>query len=69
VNNGDKWMEVCSISRRIDFPSKFRYQAKNEVKEKDLMVVEIAIGLDRCIYNRQRREELTTNGKLVVSFN
>ena len=40
----------------IDFPSKFKYSTKNEVKEKDLLVVEIAIGLDRMIYNRIQRE-------------
>ena len=40
VNNGDKWMEVCSMSRRTDFG--------------DLLVMEIAIGLDRCVYNFER---------------
>lgn len=35
-------MEVCSISRRIDFTHKFN--------NKDLSVLEIAIGLDRCLY-------------------
>lgn len=52
VNNGDKWMEICSISRRTDFPSKYRFQSKSEWKEKDLLVLEVAIGLDRCVYNR-----------------
>lgn len=51
VFNGDKWMEVCSISRRTDFPEKARFQGKNGVVEKDLLVLEVAIGLDRCIYN------------------
>lgn len=53
VNNGDKHMEVCSISLRTDFPSKARFQTKNGLVEKDLLVVEIAIGLDRIIYNWQ----------------
>jgi glycyl-tRNA synthetase len=66
VYNGDKWMEVCSISRRTDFPSKFRYQAKTEIKEKDLVVVEIAIGLDRCVYNRIKREEMVEDGDLIT---
>ncbi|MCK9532515.1 MAG: hypothetical protein M0R77_18540 [Gammaproteobacteria bacterium] len=52
VFNGDKYMEVCSISRRTDFPTKARFQTKKGLVEKDLMVLEIAIGLDRVIYNR-----------------
>ena len=51
VDNGDKWMEVCSISRRTDFPEKARFQTKGKIVEKDLLVLEVAIGLDRCIYN------------------
>lgn len=54
VDNGDKWMEVCSISRRTDFPSKARFPGKGGViVEKDLLVLEVAIGLDRCVYNWQ----------------
>jgi len=54
VDNGDKWMEVCSISRRTDFPQKARFANKrNEIVEKDILVLEIAIGLDRCVYNWQ----------------
>ena len=54
VDNGDKWMEVCSISRRTDFPQKARFaNRKNEIVEKDVLVLEIAIGLDRCVYNWQ----------------
>ena len=52
VYNGDKYMEVCSISRRTDFPTKAKFQTKKGLVEKDLMVLEIAIGLDRVIYNR-----------------
>lgn len=37
-----KWMEICSISRRND--AKFKYN------NKDLKVLEIAIGLDRCVH-------------------
>lgn len=52
VDNGDKWMEICSISRRTDFPQRYRFAGKkNEVQEKDVLVLEIAIGLDRCLYN------------------
>ena len=51
VWNEDKWMEICSISKRKDFTKKAVFQAKNKVVEKDLLVLEIAIGLDRLIYN------------------
>jgi len=57
VYNNDKWMEVCSISKRIDFDHKARISFKNKVIEKDLLVLEIAVGLDRCVYNYMRRIE------------
>lgn len=50
VNTGERWMEVCSISKRKDFPIKNRYQnKKKEWVETDVFVLEIAIGLDRCV--------------------
>jgi glycyl-tRNA synthetase len=51
VDNGDKWMEVCSISRRTDFPQKLTFQGKKGTVEKDALVLEVAIGLDRVVYN------------------
>jgi glycyl-tRNA synthetase len=51
VDNGFKWMEVCSISRRTDFPQKFVSQSKGVTREHDVLVLEIAIGLDRCLHN------------------
>jgi glycyl-tRNA synthetase len=52
VWNGDKWMEIASISRRTDFPDRTRHVAKDgSVVEQDILVLEIAIGLDRCVYN------------------
>lgn len=52
VDNGDKWMEVCSVSRRADFPQRYRAPARKGVAvEHDVLVLEIAIGLDRCVYN------------------
>lgn len=51
VWNGDKWMEVCSISKRTDFPDKLRFQGKKDLIEKDALVLEVALGLDRCVYN------------------
>lgn len=38
VDNGDKWMEICSISLRNDFDSNH-------------LVLEIAFGLDRLLHN------------------
>lgn len=55
VHNGDKWMEVCSISLRKDFPIKAKFQSKKKEVEKDLLVLEVAIGLDRCVYNYNQR--------------
>jgi glycyl-tRNA synthetase len=52
VDTGERWMEVCSISRRTDFPIRNRYQGKKGIVETDIMVLEIAIGLDRCVYAR-----------------
>jgi glycyl-tRNA synthetase len=51
VNNKDKWMEVCSISVRKDFDKNAIFQIKNKVIEKELLVLEIAFGLDRLVYN------------------
>lgn len=51
VDNGDKWMEVCSISRRTDFPQKASFATRKGVVEKDLLVLEVAVGLDRVLYN------------------
>jgi glycyl-tRNA synthetase len=55
VWNGDKWMEICSISRRTDFPQKAVFQSKSTTVEKDIFVLEVAIGLDRCVYNARKR--------------
>lgn len=51
VNNGDKWMEICSISKRKDFPQTVKFNTKKGTIEKEMTVLEIAIGLDRCVYN------------------
>jgi len=55
VDNGDKWMEVCSMSTRLDFPMKAQIFTKKGVIKKDLLVFEVAIGLDRCVYNFEQR--------------
>lgn len=52
VQNPDKWMEVCSISLRTDFPTTWKTTNKQkEPVEFPLKVLEIAIGLDRCVHN------------------
>ena len=55
VWNEDKWMEICSISKRKDFTKKAVFTIKNKFIEKELVVLEIAIGLDRCVYNYNER--------------
>ena len=49
VEEDDRWMEVCSISRRTDFPQTVSVTTKKETVEKEVLVLEIAIGLDRCV--------------------
>lgn len=48
VQNDDKWMELVSISLRNDVP----FEAVFNGKVKSLLNLEIAIGLDRCVYNK-----------------
>jgi glycyl-tRNA synthetase len=62
VWNGDKWMEICSISKRIDFPHKAQFQGKSGITEKDVFVLEVAIGLDRCVYNFFKKQDALNNG-------
>ena len=54
-----RWMEVCSISKRTDFPIKNRpFKTKTgEWRETDVHVLEIAIGLDRCVRARMVADE------------
>ena len=66
VWNEDKWMEVCSMSLRNDFPDPFRF--KN--KEVACKVLEIATSPDRLTYCWQRRREaskLSFSNELLVS--
>ena len=51
VLNSDKWMEICSISKRTDFPQTVKFQVKDKQIEKEVYVLEIAIGPDRLVYN------------------
>ena len=51
VENGDKWMEICSISVRNDFDDAH-------------LVLEIAFGLDRLLYNFHKNCETTVSNFL-----
>ena len=59
VHNGYQWMEVCSTSRRKDFPQKLVVSGKKGNTEKDALVLEIAIGLDRLLYCSQKNSIFT----------
>lgn len=54
VYNADKWMEICSVSLRKDFP--INPLIKN--KPTECYVLEIATGVDRLIYNIQQRQKV-----------
>lgn len=50
VDCGHRWMEVCSISVRTDFPIRYEYaNKKGEMKSTGVKVLEIAIGMDRVV--------------------
>ncbi len=55
VNNGDKWMEISSISLRNDFPIKPIIKNKSI----DVLNLEIAIGIDRLLYNYMLQSDVT----------
>lgn len=50
VQNNHKWMEVCSVSLRNDF--KYPYKINN--KDCEFLVLEIALGTDRLLYNLEQ---------------
>src|SRR5439155_286080 len=54
VFNGDKWMEISSISLREDF----LFEPIIRSKRVKCLVLEIAIGPDRIIYNINQRKEV-----------
>ena len=57
VWNEDKWMELCSVSKRKDFTKKAIFTTKNKTFEKDLLVLEIATSSDRVLYNYNKKRE------------
>lgn len=58
----DRWMEVASISKRNDFPGTYIFSSAKGATEKNLLNVEVAIGLDRCVYCIKRRCEDAVGG-------
>lgn len=54
-DHDEAWMEVCSISKRTDFPVTAKFQTKKGEVEKNLIVLEVAIGLDRCVHLMNQR--------------
>lgn len=51
VDLGYKWMEMCSCSVRTDFKEKVSFTTSSgKVVEKGLKVLEVAFGIDRCVY-------------------
>ena len=55
--NSQKWMEVCSISKRIDFPDSARLPSKAACPEREILVCEIATSPDRQHYCKQLWKE------------
>jgi glycyl-tRNA synthetase len=54
----DRWTEVASISSRTDFGAKYALTLRDsKVKEIDLLVLEIALGLDRLTVVSLNREK------------
>lgn len=47
--NGDRWVEVCSVSVRDDFDKPAVFATKKSTVTKKLLVLEIAIGLCRSV--------------------
>ena len=60
VWNEDKWMEVCSVSLRKDF----KYQPIIKNKPIACYVLEIALGIERLIYNISQRDKVFPNLKV-----
>jgi glycyl-tRNA synthetase len=65
VFNSDKWMEVCSVSLRKDF----KYQPIIKSKPVSCYVLEIALGIERLIYNIQQREQVFSELKVENCLN
>jgi glycyl-tRNA synthetase len=48
----DRWMEIASASIRTDFPGTYTFTTNKGSVEKTLKVFELAVGVDRIVYQR-----------------
>jgi len=49
---GQRWMEIASASIRTDFPGTYTFTTNKGSVEKNLKVFELAVGVDRIVYQR-----------------
>lgn len=47
-----RWMEIASASIRTDFPGTYLFKTNKGTTEKALKVFELAVGVDRIVYQR-----------------
>ena len=59
VWNSEKWMEICSISKRLDFPVSYVLSKKADV-QREALVCEVATSPDRQYYCLERWQEAWT---------
>ncbi len=52
-----KWMELCSISKRVDFPDAVRLPPKPNAPAREILVLEIATSPDRILHCREHWRE------------
>lgn len=48
----ERWMEIASASIRTDFPGTYTFKSNKGAVEKRLKVFELAVGVDRIVYQR-----------------
>lgn len=59
VWNSEKWMEICSISKRLDFPASYVLSKKADTT-REALVCEVATSPDRQYYCLERWQEAWT---------
>lgn len=50
VWNSQKWMEICSVSKRLDFPESIRLPIKPNQPPREILVLEVATSPDRQLH-------------------
>ncbi len=66
VDIGDTMLKLASMNLRTDFPTNFRYtNSKGKLLEKKLVVAEVVIGLDRCLYAFNWRQQIQDVSSIV----